>query len=410
MGFESFISKRYLLSKHKINFISIISIISIGGITVGVAALIVVLSVFNGFGSLVTSFLVSFDPEIRIVAKSPNAELNEKQLYSLLSEYSELKSYSPFVSGKVLTYASGFTQIVNLKGIKTDLINNVYDIEKNIIMGKYSFESKNNLPKIVLGLTLADKLQLIVGDTITIVSPAGIEAALTNFTLPKTQKFILGGIYRSNNNEYDGSFIFCSIHESQKLFNIKDRIHGIDVKLNSLNSSFAIKDDLSQKLDPSKYSVYTWYDFHKELYNVMEVERWTAYLLLSLIIAVACFNILGSLSMTVIEKKRDIGVLRSMGVTNKSIIKIFMFEGLLIGLLGILLGTLLGYFICFLQLKYKIYPLDPLQYKIDALPLEIHVSDFFFIAAAALLMSFVASLYPAKGAVKTNIIEAIKWE
>jgi lipoprotein-releasing system permease protein len=142
----------------------------------------------------------------------------------------------------------------------------------------------------------------------------------------------------------------------------------------------------------------------------MQVERWTAYIILSLIIAVATFNILGSLSMSVIEKRRDIGILRSMGATEKSILKIFMFEGLLIGILGTLLGVILGYLVCYIQIHYNIYPLDPTQYKIDSLPIEIKISDFFFISGASMLLSFLASLYPSKKAAKVNPINAIKWE
>ena len=158
------------------------------------------------------------------------------------------------------------------------------------------------------------------------------------------------------------------------------------------------------------FSVNTWYDFHKELYTVMKVERWSAYIILCLIVAVATFNILGSLSMSVIEKKRDIGILRSMGASEKSITKIFMYEGLLIGIIGTLAGLLIGYFICYLQLHYNIYPLDPTQYKIDSLPLQIRISDFFFVAGASMLLTFLASLFPAKRAAKVNPLEAIKWE
>ena len=142
----------------------------------------------------------------------------------------------------------------------------------------------------------------------------------------------------------------------------------------------------------------------------MQIERWTAYIILSLIIAVATFNILGSLSMSVIEKRRDIGILRSMGVTENSVLKIFMFEGLLIGIVGTLLGVIIGYIVCYIQIKYNIYPLDPSQYKIDSLPIEIRISDFFFISGASMLLAFLASIYPARRAAKVNPISAIKWE
>jgi len=142
----------------------------------------------------------------------------------------------------------------------------------------------------------------------------------------------------------------------------------------------------------------------------MQIEKWTAYIILSLIIAIATFNILGSLSMSVIEKKRDIGILRAMGTSEKPILKIFMYEGLLIGIIGTLAGIIIGYFVCYLQIHYNIYPLDPTQYKIDSLPVQIRISDFFFISGVSLLLTFLASLYPAKRAAKVNPIEAIKWE
>lgn len=410
MAFETFIAKRYLISKHKINFITIISLISVIGITIGVAALIVVMSVFNGFGSLVTSFLVSFDPHIRIEASSPELTFNRVKIDSMFSNIGEIKGSSGYLSGKVLAYSSGLDQVVNLKGIEINSAKNIYDIESNILFGKYSFEENNGTPNIIIGLRLADKLQTIVGDTVTLISPAGIEKTITQFALPSMQKFIISGIYSSNNNEYDAQYIFCSLEEAQKLFLYKNRIQGIDVRLSSINSAFDVAQNLKLQLGEDDYKISTWYDFHRELYNVMQIERWTAYIILSLIIGVACFNILGSLSMSVIEKKRDIGVLRAMGISENSLLKIFMYEGLLVGAAGTFLGSIIGYVVCFLQLKFKIYPLDPTQYKIDALPVQINISDFFFISGIALLLSFLASLYPAKRAAKVNILEAIKWE
>jgi lipoprotein-releasing system permease protein len=228
--------------------------------------------------------------------------------------------------------------------------------------------------------------------------------------LPLSKKVTIAGIFSSKNNEYDAGYLFCNIKEAQYLFGYKNNFQGYDLRLDDINYADKLKQELQNELDPKKYSVNTWYDFHQELYSVMQVERWTAYIILSLIIAVATFNILGSLSMSVIEKKRDIGILRSMGATEKSVLNIFMFEGLLIGIVGTLLGVIIGYLVCYIQIKYNIYPLDPSQYKIDSLPLEIRVSDFFFISGASMLLSFLASLYPAKKAAKVNPISAIKWE
>ena len=410
MKFESFISRRYLVSKHKINFISIISMISVIGITLGVAALIVVLSVFNGFGSLVKSYLINFDPHVRVEIISDQAYGKQDMLKKIIGEEPAVTKYAPFVSGKVLAYKSGLTRIVNLKGISEKNGNDIYGIDKSILFGDFDISDKGGLPRAIIGLTLADRLQTLIGDTITVVSPAGIENVITQFSQPKTGRFIVSGIYSSNNNDYDLNYIFTNLNTAQSILGYNGNIQGYDIRLNDIDNSEKVKADISKKLDASLFRVNTWYDFHKELYKVMSIERWAAYIILCLIIAVASFNILGSLSMSVIEKKRDIGILRSMGAGGSSILRIFMYEGLLIGVLGTMAGALLGYFVCFLQLQYKIYPLDPTQYKIDALPLQLRFTDFLFIAGASMLLSYIASLIPAKKAAKVNPLEAIKWE
>jgi lipoprotein-releasing system permease protein len=410
MNYEKFIAKRYLLSKHKINFITIISFISITGITIGVAALIVVLSVFNGFGSLVTSFLMNFDPHLRVEYKVDSSSSDYEKVNAIISSTPDIKSFAPFVSGKVLALRKGINEVISLKGIDLKNSEAIYNIKDNILFGSNDLDTQSDIPGLLIGLRLADRLQVLVNDTITIVSPAGIEKLITQFGLPNTQQFVIRGIFSSKNNEYDEGLAFTHLNEAQYLLGYKDGYQGFEIKLNNSDNSFEAKDYLESKLDKDTFEINTWYDFHKELYTVMQIERWVAYILLSLIIAVATFNILGSLSMSVIEKKRDIGILRSMGSKENSILKIFMYEGLMIGLIGTGLGVLLGYFICFLQINYNIYPLDPTQYKIDSLPLEIRFWDFFVIAGASLFLSFIASLIPAKRAAKVDALQAIKWE
>ena len=410
MSYEKFIAKRYLLSKHKINFITIISFISITGITLGVAALIVVLSVFNGFGSLVTGFLMNFDPHLRVEYKIESSNEDYNKVNSILASTPDLKSFAPFVSGKVLAFSKGNTEVITLKGIELKNVDDIYGIKKSILFGKGDFSENEETPGVIIGLKLADNLQVLIDDTVTIISPAGIEKLIAQFGMPNTQQFVVRGIFSSQNNDYDEGLAFASLDEAQYLLGYGNSYQGFEIKLNNPDNSFKAKDYLSAKLDENIFEINTWYDFHRELYSVMQIERWVAYILLSLIIAVASFNILGSLSMSVIEKKRDIGILSSMGSKEKSILKIFMYEGLMIGLIGTGLGVLLGYLICFLQIKYNIYPLDPTQYKIDSLPLELRISDFFVITGVSLFLSLVASLIPAKRASKVDALQAIKWE
>ena len=381
MKFESFIARRYLVSKHKVNFITIISFISIAGISIGVAALIVVLTVFNGFGSLVSSFLMNLDPDLRVEATSFKSEKRLVEVSSELKTINEVKEFAPFVEGKVLGYNKGVTQVFSIKGIDYSKADLIYNLTKNIVYGKLN---SKKLDGIVIGLPLADKLQVVTGDSITVISPVGIESSITQFSMPKTQKFVVTGIFSSNNNDYDEGYAFTNLNIAAPLLGYKNTFQGYDVKLSDVDKSNKVKSILEEKFNGGDFSINTWYDFHQELYSVMQIERWTAYLILSLIIAVATFNILGSLSMSVIEKKRDIGILSAMGVTEKSVLRIFMFEGLLIGIIGTLFGMFIGYFV--------------------------RISDFFFISGISLLLAFLASLYPAKKAAKVNAIEAIKWE
>jgi lipoprotein-releasing system permease protein len=410
MKLETFIAKRYLLSRHKINFITIISFISITGITLGVAALIVILSVFNGFGSLVTKYLMNFEPHVRVQIISEKGEKNYKEAYQVVNNVNRILDYTPFVSGKVMALNNGLTEVVNLKGIDKEVAESVYNFSSAIIYGDDKIASSKPFPKVILGIQLAVRLSLTTGDTLTLISPSGIEKSITQLSMPLSKKVIITGIYSSNNNDYDEKYIITDIEFCKFLLGYKNNIGGYEIRLEDSEYAFDVQKQLKEKLSASDFTVSTWFDFHKELFSVMEVERWTAYIILSLIIAVATFNILGSLSMSVIEKRRDIGILNAMGINQNSVIRIFMFEGILIGIIGTLLGAVLGYFICYLQLKYNIYPLDPAQFKINALPIEIRISDFFYISGGSLMLAFFAALYPARKASKVNPLEAIKWE
>ncbi|MBM4176620.1 MAG: ABC transporter permease [Ignavibacteria bacterium] len=410
MKFEKFIASRYLISKHKLNFITVISIISILGITVGVAALIVVLSIFNGFGTLVTQILVNFDPHIKIEATTPTGISNYETLEKEIENYSALDSYSPFVEGKVVVYSSKIIRVVNLYGIGSDTKHELSGLKKNIVIGNYKLAPNQEIPAVIIGLNLATRLQSVLGDTITIVSPVGFENALLNNSPPRMRIFTIGGIYNSHNKDIDAFNVYAPLEIAQDLLGTGNAVNGFDIRLKNINDASSAKSYFQKKSNQKIIEVSTWFDLHKQLYSVMLIERWVAYIILSLIIAVATFSIFGSLTMTVMEKKRDIGVLKSLGVNDKSIMKIFLFEGILVGVIGTILGVLIGLSICYLQIIYKLYPLDPSVYIIDALPIEIRITDIIAIGFLALLLSTIAGLYPAKKAAKTIPLEAIRWE
>ncbi len=409
MKLEKFIAFRYLKSKHKINFITIISALSILGITVGVAALIVVLSVFNGFASIVTDILVSFDPHLKIESNLPEGFNPDNSLEKFLEQNKKVETYSPFVYGKSVIYSKRVIRIINLYGVSEREDQKLTGLNNHIISGSYDLKTEN-FPKAIIGFSLADRLQVSVGDTIIIVSPEGIENYLAGISAPMSQAFVISGIYNSHNVDIDAYNVYVSLPFAQRLLGYGEKIFGYEIRLKKINQTNLVKKEVETNFTNEAYSIKTWFDLHKDLYSVMLIERWSAYIILSLIIAVATFSIFSSLMMTVIEKKRDIGVLKTMGLTEKSILKIFLLEGILIGVIGSILGVVLGLAICFIQVKYKLYSLDPNVYIIDALPVKVQILDIILIVLMAILLSTIAGYFPAKRAAKQNPLEAIRWE
>ncbi len=406
--FEYFIARRYLRSKHRLNFISIISVLSTIGVTIGVAALVIVLSVFNGFGSLVTTMLINFDPHVRI--SSENIKNNNfSPIEHYLNKSDLVKSYSSYSEGKVILINKKSMEILNLKGIPTSSTESSERLESIIIFGEYDLEPEGNIDKIILSIPIALRLSVKVGDTLFATSANQIKNTITRMTMPQTKRLIVSGIYKISNKEYALEYTFTSLASAQNIFSSHNKISGLEVILKDIDDSDKLKSELLNQFG-SDLSINTWYDLHKDLYRVMLIERWAAYILLSLIIAVAAFNILSSLTMSVLEKKKDIGVLRSMGTKTSSIRKIFMFEGILVGVIGTILGLTIGLFVCYLQINFNIYPLDASKYVIDTLPVQVRLTDILAVTLMSILLTFFASKYPANRALKTEIIDAIKWE
>lgn len=408
MFYEVFIAKKYLLSKKKSGSIGVITFISIVGVTVGVAALIAVLSVFNGFNSLVTAILVGFDPHIRIEASSGERVKQVDAVQDALQSDKRVKAAAPFVSGKALVLSGNYNKAVFIKGVDEDRVGTVSGVEKSIVLGNFRLKEGDE-EGVVLGLTLADRLHVVVGGTVTVVSPVGIEAVATQMAQPLVKRLKVVGIYESNNRDYDANYAYVSLGTAQHLFELDEGVDGFELRLHSISDADAVKVDLQRVLG-DQYVISTWYDMHRDLYSIMKIERWIAYLILTLIITVAAFNILGSLTMSVLEKTRDIGVLMSMGAKSSAITRIYLIEGMLVGLIGSVLGSLLGYGLCRLQQRFHIFSLDPNVYIIAALPVELHVVDFITVPAAALIICTLAALYPARRAAELMPVDAIRWE
>jgi ABC-type transport system, involved in lipoprotein release, permease component len=408
MSFKFFIAKRYLISKKEAGFITVISSISIAGITIGVAALIVVLSVFNGFNGLVASILVGFDPHLRIQQTEHTSAKNFEQLLDILRTDKKVSGVGAFVSGKAMIVSRSQSKVVFVRGLEPAGIDKVTGVKQKIVLGKLNFQD-STARDMVVGMTLADRLGIVTGDSVLMISPAGSQRALLGFGAPIVRSFRVSGIYESNNKEYDALYGYMSLRSAQQLFQAGSNIHGYEVRFKNIDDAEQMKSRIENEFS-SAFQVMTWYDLHKDLYSVMRIERWSAYIILCLIIGVATFNLLGSLTMSVIEKTRDIGILKTMGATNQDVVSIFQFEGLLVGLIGTIAGSILGLVVCYLQMHYRLFALDPTVYIIPAIPVEVHPMDFLSVGVAAIGLSYAATLYPAKRAAALLPADAIRWE
>lgn len=406
MKYTFFIAKRYLLAKKETSFITVISLISIVGVTIGVAALIVVLSVFNGFNGLVTTILVGFDPHVRIQSSKDVTSEGRRQLREYLTSSSEITAASAFVSGKGMLISKKTTKVIFIRGLEKESISKVSGVSSSMIVGTTNFSTQES--EIVVGYSLADKLGIGIDDTLYVVTSTGIQDALSGFALPQLFSLRVIGIYEAKNKDYDGLYAFTSLETAQSLF-ASTTIHGYDVRLTSFDESEEFAASLKTRFGET-FIVQTWYDLHKDLYSVMQVERWTAFIILTLIIAVASFNLLGSLTMTVIEKTRDIGILKAMGATQNDILSIFRLEGFLVGIFGSVFGLGLGSLICWMQTEFHLFALDSNVYIIPAIPIEMRTMDLILVPLSALILCSVAAYYPSKRAALLQPSDAVRWE
>ncbi|MBZ0180367.1 MAG: ABC transporter permease [Melioribacteraceae bacterium] len=407
--FEFFVAKKYVRSKNRSSFISIISAVSTLGVSIGVAALIIVISVFNGFGEIVHEMLQGFDPHVQVryeESKNQNFIIPEKELNN---SHIEIKYSSTFIDGKAILVTDRSYEIINLKGIGNEAEREYSALAKILVAGDAQFTAKN---QIILGSQMAIKLRKFIGDTVLVTSFKKVEKALTGINpIPEIKPFVVKGIFQSNNKDYDYNSSFTSLTSAQEVFASPGRISGMEFWLNDINQSENFKKIIESSFQNSgRITINTWYDLHRNLYDVMQIEKWAAYFLLGLIIAVSTFNILSSLSMSVIEKKKDIAVLQTLGATQYQIKKIFFIEGILIAIIGTITGTVIGLLVCYLQIEFNFYPLDPQKFIIDAMPIKVLTSDVVYISVIAFLLTSLASIYPAKKAASQSIIESIKWE
>jgi lipoprotein-releasing system permease protein len=408
MNIIRFISRRYLFSRKHVSLISVLTGISIAGITLGTALLIIVLSVFNGFFDVIRGFLLSFDPDIRIELYENPVMMYDEELMDRIRNHPEVVNLAPYIEGKAMLISEGRrNDVVTVRGVERGSHIRITELERSVQNGVFDLSVQNNRPGIVIGDVLVNRYGLSPGDEIALLSPTGMRRALTQFSAPRASRFMVRGSYNIQ-QIIDEEIVYIDLVAAQRLFNMRNEITGFDLQLTDTDRAERVKAELAGILG-DEYRIQTWYDLQKPLYDVMYIEKWGSYFILMIIVLVAVLNIVGSLTMIVLQKKKDIGVLIAMGMTPKTIKKIFVSQGIQIGLIGCGIGGTLGVLLSLAQKEYGIVKLTA-SFIIDAYPVMINPFDIAIVIGGSMLLCLAASWYPAVRASQVQPADAVRDE
>ena len=412
MPFEYFIGARYLRAKQKQAFISLITMLSIAGVTVGVMALIIVIAVMAGFESDLKSRILSVESHIVVMRHGPsNGFTDYSKVTGWIDQVAGVKAATPFILSQIMIRSTGGMTGAVLRGIDPNssakVITSISQSAASALNTSVGHATDGPpLPGIVLGKELMKNLGVVVGDTVQILSPRGTISPVG--LIPAMKRFRVVGLFESGMYEYDGSLAYIRLDEAQKLLHMENAVSGIEVRVHDVYKAGEISRKIASGLG-FPYWCRDWMQLNRNLFSALKLEKNVMFIILALIILVAAFNIASSLIMMVMEKTKDIAILKAMGATDKSIRRIFIFKGMTIGVTGTAIGVSLGFILCKLLERYKFIELPGDVYYISKLPVLLKTFDVVSIATASLVICFLATLYPARQASRLDPVEAIRY-
>lgn len=409
MKIENFIALRYIKSKKETRAISFISVIAVIGILLGVATLIVVTNVFTGFENNLKDKILGANSHIIVNRVDVGTVNNWEKVEEKIRQVKGVVGVSPFVFSQVLLTGPANVSGVMLRGIIPEKEAEAINIKQFITAGDFFklTHEYDNKSGIVIGKDLALTLGVRLYDEVVMVAPFGKKGPF-GFT-PKMQKFYVVAIFDSGMYDYNNGLAFVDINAAQKFFDLGDTITGFSVKVEDIDKASKIAKEIATKLD-FPFWARDWLSMNKNLFSALELEKAAMFVVLTLIVVVASFNIVSLITMTVKDKRRDIAILRAMGASEKMIQKIFVKQGLMIGVVGTILGDILALIICLIIKNYKIISLPKDVYFMDRIPVEIVPEVFVIVTIAAILITYLSSLYPAKQGAKMDPIAALRNE
>ena len=424
MNFECFIALRYLRAKRKQAFISLITLISIAGVAVGVMALIVVIAVMTGFENHLRTKILGINSHISVKNYEGafcniesirqdvlGVSVPRNDLFSMIrGKHGDAKvtATTPLVYIQALLSSGRAVSGAAIRGIEPDSIQKVFSVGK-IIRGEglEAFEnySESGIPPILLGKELARNLGVAVGQSIRVMLPSGTITPVG--MLPKIRTFRVTGINTTGMYEYDTSLAFIPIEAAQRLLGLGEKVHGLEIKVSDIYATDGLALAIQKRLGFPFWAI-DWQQMSPNLFSALKLEKLAMFIILTLIVLVAAFNIVSTLIMMVMEKNQDIAILKTLGAMDKNILRIFIYNGLLVGFIGTILGVSGGVSLCFLLSRYKFIKIPSEVYYTDTLPILLHTSDVAIISISAILICFFATIYPARQAAKVNPSEALR--
>lgn len=406
LPFQFFVALRYLRSKKR-GGLSFQTAVSIGGVAVGVMALIVVLAVMSGFHEDLQRKILGVNAHL-IIADYKGSLDRYPEVIGKVREDPDFVAAAPFVLGQVMVSAMGKGQGVYIRGVDPHAEAKTTDLARHLKDGSLDdLDGGEGLPGIILGKELAGRLNVFRNDAVTVLSPTGEIGPLG--MLPKVKKFRVVGIFEVGMFEYDANLVIVSLPASQEFFGLKDAVTGIEVRISDIYRAKEVRERVQKNLG-FPYAIRDWMQMNRNLFSALKLEKFAMFVILVLIVLVASFNIVSTLMMNVIEKQREIAILKAMGATSRKIMAVFIFQGFLIGLVGTVIGLAGGFALSYVLNTYQIIKLPPDIYYLSHLPVRMKVTDFLAVSGSAVLISFLSTIYPAWQAAKLDPVEPLRYE
>jgi lipoprotein-releasing system permease protein len=410
LPYQLFIAVRYLRSKKKHKGISFNTAISIGGVAVGVMALLVVLSVMSGFREDLQKKILGATSHA-VVLSYAGIIKDYRPIMDQVKTDPRVVNVAPFALGQVLVSSGKNAHGIFMKGIDVAAEARTTEILQHIKFGRLPDSSikagPDGIPWIMIGSELSGMLGVFTGDLINVISPMGEIGPLG--LLPKMKQFRVVAVFDMGMFEYDANLALTDLGSAQDFYKYGDAINGIELKLVDVNAAQDVRKDLNRKLGPP-FWVKDWMTMNKNLFSALELEKFAMFVVVLLVILVASFNIVSTLMMNVMEKQKEIAILKSMGAKNQGVMLIFMFQGLFIGIVGTAIGLVCASILCYVLNTYEIIKLPPEVYYLKTLPVKVNIFDFVLVAVSAIAISFFSTVYPSYYAARLNPVEPLRYE